>query len=363
MTFERLHDEPIVSVLMSSYNHATFLSQAIQSIVKQTYKNFEFIICDDGSDDGSVEIAKKWAAIDTRIVLIVKENGGQASGFNTAFKKCRGDVICFVDADDVYHPNKLERVVGAFFQFPLAGCVLNRLMRVDERLRTRGPLPLMGTLPTGWCSGKMLASGGILPYFPGTPGINLRREVAARLFPMPESEPLNMCPDMVMQRLVPLVTRLAAIDQPLVDIRMHCANTYMRSSLSVQSITKELKLCEELWNAQHQFLSAFQPDLGAKLRPVDVNLGIRIQRYARARLAGQTTSSVLREVLDGAGEKPRGLARTFWSMSALLPLWAFQFAANVLLTQGRAKQWLSWLEGVYRPSEHTRHERVEEARA
>ncbi len=86
-----LPERPKVAVLVSNYNYAEYIRQAIESVLAQTYKNFELIICDDGSTDNSKEIIAGYCLHDSRISLIAKENGGQASGFNAAFAASTGE--------------------------------------------------------------------------------------------------------------------------------------------------------------------------------------------------------------------------------------------------------------------------------
>src|SRR3984885_10961342 len=77
--------QPLVSILVSNYNYGRFIADSIKSALDQTYSNIELVICDDGSTDDSVQIIEEYARQDSRLHLIAKENGGQASGFNAAF--------------------------------------------------------------------------------------------------------------------------------------------------------------------------------------------------------------------------------------------------------------------------------------
>ena len=95
---------PLVSVIVNNYNYGHFLSEAIDSALAQTYTRTEVIVVDDGSTDDSSEII---AGYGDRIIPVLKENGGQASAFNAGFAKSRGDVICFLDADDYLFPQAI----------------------------------------------------------------------------------------------------------------------------------------------------------------------------------------------------------------------------------------------------------------
>lgn len=98
----------LVSVLVNNFNYGRFLKECIDSVLNQTYENFELIIVDDGSVDDSCEILDTYAKLDSRIKIIKKTNGGQLSAFNAGFLASSGEIIFFLDADDVYYKNYLS---------------------------------------------------------------------------------------------------------------------------------------------------------------------------------------------------------------------------------------------------------------
>ncbi len=91
---------PIISIIVPAYNVEKYLSRCIDSVLVQTFSNFELILIDDGSTDHSSEICDKYAAKDSRIKVIHKENGGQSSARNTGLEIATGKYIGFVDSDD-----------------------------------------------------------------------------------------------------------------------------------------------------------------------------------------------------------------------------------------------------------------------
>ncbi|WP_293302859.1 glycosyltransferase [Pedobacter sp. UBA4863] len=98
-----------VSVIMPSYNSERFIRKAIESVLKQTYKEWELIIIDDYSTDYSRSIIEEFCKIDTRIKLIINsQNMGVAESRNLGMKNARFDYISFLDSDDVWHEKKLE---------------------------------------------------------------------------------------------------------------------------------------------------------------------------------------------------------------------------------------------------------------
>lgn len=102
----------LVSVVMPNYNGARFIKQAIDSVLQQTYTNFELIIVDDCSNDDSFEIAKSYEKKDNRVKVIKnKRNSGVAITRNNGIKLCKGEYIALIDNDDFWLLNKLEEQV------------------------------------------------------------------------------------------------------------------------------------------------------------------------------------------------------------------------------------------------------------
>ncbi len=106
--------KPKVSVLMSVYNAQDDLPESIESILNQTFKDFEFIIVNDGSTDQSEEILREYAAKDRRIKLINQENTGLTKALNTGIKCVQGEFVARQDADDTSYPKRLEKQLKAF---------------------------------------------------------------------------------------------------------------------------------------------------------------------------------------------------------------------------------------------------------
>lgn len=104
-------DNKKISIIVPIYNVEEFLDRCIESLVNQTYKNLEIILVDDESPDNSPAICDKWAALDSRIVVIHKKNEGVAVARNTGLSKATGDYIGFVDGDDYCFKNMYEHLM------------------------------------------------------------------------------------------------------------------------------------------------------------------------------------------------------------------------------------------------------------
>lgn len=104
---------PMVSVIMPVYNARKYISTTIESVLHQTYTDFELILVDDGATDGSGEICDTYAKQDSRIVMIHQKNGGICKARNTGLNAAKGKYIAFCDHDDLYQPQYLERAIQA----------------------------------------------------------------------------------------------------------------------------------------------------------------------------------------------------------------------------------------------------------
>lgn len=100
-----------VSIIMPAYNAATHIGAALESVQGQTYQNWELIVVDDGSRDGTGECVRKVAASEPRIQYLHRENGGQSKARNAGIRATHGSLIAFLDADDLWLPEKLARQV------------------------------------------------------------------------------------------------------------------------------------------------------------------------------------------------------------------------------------------------------------
>ncbi len=99
---------PKVSVIIATYNRTHFVCEAIESVLNQTFPDFEIIVIDDGSIDNTKQVLEKYAS---RIQYIFQENKGRAEARNTGIKNAKCEYIAFLDDDDIWLPNKLEKQV------------------------------------------------------------------------------------------------------------------------------------------------------------------------------------------------------------------------------------------------------------
>lgn len=129
---ENNHLQPLISVITPAYNAEKFIGETIESVLAQTYKNWEMIIVDDQSKDGTVACVEKYQQKDRRIKLVVLEtNSGSAVARNKAMEIAEGRYIAFLDSDDLWLPEKLE-VQLAFMQHKDIAFSFTKYMRIRE---------------------------------------------------------------------------------------------------------------------------------------------------------------------------------------------------------------------------------------
>lgn len=131
-------DQDRVSIITPLHNADRYISEAIESVIAQTYQNWELIVVDDASDDGSVPIVESYAQKDSRIELIkLSQNSGAAVARNTAIGQARGRYIAFLDSDDTWIKDKLERQL-AFMRATGCPFSFSAYERMDEQGHAKG---------------------------------------------------------------------------------------------------------------------------------------------------------------------------------------------------------------------------------
>jgi glycosyltransferase involved in cell wall biosynthesis len=128
----------MLTVLMSVYNSAPYLREAIESTLAQTYKDFEFLIVDDGSKDNSLEIVREYEKKDSRIRVLAHPNWGVARSLNDAVQHARYDWLFRMDPDDVMVPNRLERQLDFLSKNPDLAVASSLVYLIDGNGRSIG---------------------------------------------------------------------------------------------------------------------------------------------------------------------------------------------------------------------------------
>lgn len=181
-------EKPLVSILINNYNYGHFLSDAVDSALNQSYSNIEIIVVDDGSTDDSREVI---ATYRQNIKFVLKENGGQASALNRGFAESSGEILCFLDADDIFELKKVEIAVDRFKSYSEANWLFHSLLFFDElnsSIDSEPSVDLSGVydLRPHIKKGKL---DGVLPFnlSIATSGMCFKRSFLGSILPMPEA--------------------------------------------------------------------------------------------------------------------------------------------------------------------------------
>lgn len=126
----------IVSVIIPVYGAEKYIAATVQSVLAQTYKNFELVIIDDASPDRSIEICQQFT--DARIKIIHQSNRGLAGARNTGIRHARGEYLAFLDADDLWLPDKLEKHIQHLENSPTVGVSFSRSAFIDDTGKSLG---------------------------------------------------------------------------------------------------------------------------------------------------------------------------------------------------------------------------------
>lgn len=226
-----LSSNPLVTVLICNYNYGRFLAQAVDSALAQTWRNLEVIVVDDGSTDESREILQRYEG---RIRTILKENGGQASAFNAGIAAARGEIICFLDSDDFWRPDKIETVI-AMYRHAKWGLVCHRLIEFDDSLYD----PNLDRFPTGNVNANYVHAGDALEYsrehgyawvFQPTSAMSIPTQIARLLWPLPERN-WRICADAPLAMGAACHAPVGVIDKTLGYYRHHEKNGYVSDEI------------------------------------------------------------------------------------------------------------------------------------
>ncbi len=343
-----LQDNPLVSVLIANYNYGHYIGEAIESVLQQSYRRLEVIVCDDGSTDNSCAVVETFAQRDPRVTLIRQENSGQGAALAAAYERSSGQIICLLDSDDAFLPTKINRVVEAFTKHAEVGFVGHRTVRINSQGKPRGVLPLSVSDTVAWWGPTLLRNGGIVRHLPSCSGLSLRREVSDKLFPLFRApEVRGYFGDRVPLLVAPLITPVLVLPQPLAKYRLHGVNRSGGASMSVPFLDREMKAVRVGWELQHTYLATAHPEVSEKFAPMESLLNYWLMRYMRARLLH---SQEVREAYNRVIHHPEfqqdpWFIRWFWKWSIVLPRPLFQRAINVLMGAGAIKQLVARLSG------------------
>jgi glycosyltransferase involved in cell wall biosynthesis len=217
---------PSVTIVITNFNYGRFLRPAIDSALEQDYGDVEVIVVDDGSVDDSRDIM---ASYGDAFVAVYKGNGGQASAFNAGFVRSTGEVIIFLDADDVLLPNTATRVADAFAEDTTLAKVMYPMEIIDAAGARTGTVKPFEHLPRR--SGNLRHSSLWYPFdtvWMATSGNAFATKKISQVFPVPEPD-YRVCADWYLALLTPLLGDVRFLHEVGALHRIHGGNSFERS--------------------------------------------------------------------------------------------------------------------------------------
>lgn len=206
-------DSPTISVVIPTYNRADYLPEALESVFSQTFTDYEVIVVDDGSTDGTREILAKWIKAG-RLRYEYQENAGVSAARNRGIRLAKGRYAALLDADDIFLPPKLEKQVALFERVPGLGFVHSNFSKFDEAGKD------LGVRDTTRYAGRiypwMLQEWSLLL---GTSSLMFRREVVLEIGGFDER--MSWAEDIDLYRRVGRLYPVGVVPEVLNRMRVH----------------------------------------------------------------------------------------------------------------------------------------------
>ncbi len=255
-------DNIFVSIIINNYNYGHLLGAAIDSALNQTYPYREVIVVDDGSNDDSREVIHTYGL---QIITVLKNNGGQASAFNAGWEICRGDLVLFLDSDDLLLPTALAAVVKAYNTNHHLG--IAKLQYTLQVVSASGislgydfpeEHPIQG-------SALDLLLGTYWYPTPPTSGNVFPRAALEAMMPVPEEE-YRICADSYLLLHAPFLGQVVPIKESLGQYRIH-GNNYWAGQMYFDRLMIHLSWYER----NNQLLMNLADKYGLKMVPPTKN--------------------------------------------------------------------------------------------
>ncbi len=215
---------PFVSVIIPTYNRLELLKETVDSVRKQHFRDFEIVVINDGSDDGTAE----WLAQQSDVIFVDQPNSGIASSRNKGSLVSKGEWLAFLDHDDIWAPDKLQRQVDFVRVNPEVGMVAVKHVRLGTRTISTGP--------GKWTKGDLFVKT-FSESFIHTSSVMIRRDVLEKVGGFPTK--YRFADEFDVWLKISRNYDIAFLDKPLVFIRFYDSNT-SHNRLGVRSDTYDI---------------------------------------------------------------------------------------------------------------------------
>ena len=239
---------PEISVIIPTYNYANFIREALDSVFNQTFQDFEIIVVDDGSTDDTKAIIESYG---DRVIYISQKNQGPAIARNTGIMSSRGTYIAFLDADDLWYPDKLEKQIALFKANPKLGMVLADNALFDDEGIYKNYVGKKAYLFDGDLVTNIFLRSGVV-----TPTVIVKREAFDKVGLFEEG--LFIAEDDNMWIRIACEFDVDIVDEALAQIRNHRTRTMSVSTKLVESVENNIKL----------LTTKYGPKVASKIAPL-----------------------------------------------------------------------------------------------
>lgn len=223
------------SILITNYNYGRFVIECVNSALNQTHKNIEIIIIDDGSTDNSLELLYDNYNENTKIKIVSKENGGQLSAFNEAKKHVSGNIIFFLDSDDIYRKNYVEEILNVYEN----NKEVDFVFCAYERFFSNGKKELVRKYKEDTDLGFSVLSAIYTKEWLGsvTSTVSMRWEVFDKILPIPlEADWITRADDCLIRGSSIVGAKKYYCHKPLVLYRVHGENHFYGKYISKDNL-------------------------------------------------------------------------------------------------------------------------------
>jgi glycosyltransferase involved in cell wall biosynthesis len=320
--------------VISSYNYAQFICEAVDSALAQTVAFDEIIIVDDGSTDGTVDLLNDRYARNPSIRIVSQQNQGQLSCFNEGFLRSNGDVVFFLDADDIYEPNYLEQALDVYRRdsgIDFVYCGLRKFGRKEEGLKIDVDRDLGYSAILTACQREWIGAP--------TSCLSMRRATLEKILPLPYLDSWRTRADDCLVFGSSLAgARKFYLGQALVGYRVHELNHHCgrkadnfavyRRRLAINTLFEHLerKLCfnfERLAEFHHrEFCTIAKPTARQLRQYFRISLTAKISLFRRLACIAEMTRYYLRSKMQYERTAEGGMSLSAKDTSAPLRVFA-----------------------------------------
>jgi glycosyltransferase involved in cell wall biosynthesis len=281
------------TILMSNFNYAQYVEEALQSVSSQTVPFDETIIVDDGSTDGSLEIINAFAKDRSNVTVISQPNQGQLASINTGFAHSSGDIIYFLDSDDILMDRYLEKTLSFYDRFEDCDYLFTAVQEFGNSHDIR-------TYCKDWCAKTGNIGFSVLRTLYGkeligvpTSAISIKRDILEKIMPFKNDKEWKICADDCLAFGASLAgARKYIIAKPLVRYRIHDSNQWagqkrskskiyhkkVKTDRLISSLSQELNLTGDLGNLIYKEFTSL-PNINYNFARFYLNLANRSQMY------------------------------------------------------------------------------------